>query len=306
MSTSLPAVFTANPNLHAYLYVSGDMNSRHGVSRAMAKSILCRNRTEGAEPCGKCDCCIKMDAGTHPDCIVVPAAVKTTVDDIRDIVSEAYLATNEADFKVFILEDADEYNGPSQNALLKVIEEPPSFVRFVLTASSAGAILPTVRSRVCSISGNVKKIENIADELRKARQELSESQIMMLSYFAEGYDKADVSALDEKAIENYLDKAHLFLSGKETDVILSLPSKRDELMLCLQVFMLCIRQIALVKMTGKLTAGILSEKLVSECNSKVSMKKAHALYDLFEECYLSIEGYANSNAVLTYLFEKSR
>lgn len=303
MSAVLPQGFVRNPDLHAYMFVSPDKAARRDVSKLIAKSILCRNRGENADPCGKCDCCIKMDAKMHPDCIVVDADEKTGVDNIRDVVSEAYLATNEADFKVFILEDADEYNPPSQNALLKIIEEPPRGVRFVLTASSQGAILPTVRSRVCSVSGAVKDIDSIIKDMKKAKPALSDEQIKALSYFVEGYEKADIKSLDEAKIFDYINKAHLFLSGKDTNILMSLPLKREELMLCLQVFMLSVRQLALSKATGKMTEGVLDASVFSQCNAKVSMKRAHALYDLFEESYLLAEGYANVNAVLGYLFE---
>lgn len=301
MTGTLPSVFLKNPNLHAYLYVSGDAASRRATSRLMAKTILCRNKNDDGIPCGKCDCCVKMDAGTHPDCIVISGSEKTKVDDVRDIVSEAYLATNEADFKVFILEDADEYNVQSQNALLKVVEEPPRSVRFILTASSVGAILPTVRSRVCTVSGDVRDIDSIYAEIKKVKPNLDDAQIKALSYFVEAYEKADIKSLDEERIEQYTGKAHMLLSGKDTSVLLTLPKKREELMLCLQVFMLCVKQIALVKASGRMTDGILSGTRLSEANAKTSMKRAHTLYDLFEECFLLAEGYANVNAVLGYL-----
>ncbi|MBQ7399503.1 MAG: hypothetical protein IJW06_03455 [Clostridia bacterium] len=306
MSAVLPSGFVRNPNLHAYMFVSPDAASRREVSRRIAKSILCRDKNDNAEPCEKCDCCIKMDAKTHPDCIVIGADEKTGVDDIRSIVSEAYLATNEADFKVFILEDADEYNVQSQNALLKIIEEPPQGVKFILTASSQGAILPTVRSRVCSVSGSVRDIESIIAEVKKSKPSLSDEQIKTLSYFVEGYEKADIKNLDEAKIFDYVNKAQLYLSAKDSGILMSLPIKREELMLCLQVFMLSVRQLALSKATGRITEGVLDSTLFSQCNAKVSMKRAHALYDLFEESYLLAEGYANVNAVLGYLFENVR
>ena len=299
MTAGLPSGFIKNPSLHAYLFVSPDSEQRRKVSKLMAKSMLCRNLKENAQPCSECDCCIKMEAGTHPDCVVIPSQKKTSVEDIRDIVDEAQLATNEADFKVFILEDADEYNVQSHNALLKVIEEPPSHVRFILTAASSGAILPTVRSRVCSLSGEIVSIEKTIERVKRIKPHLDAEKTRVVSYFVEGYDKADIESLDEERLCEYVNTAHLFLSGKDTSCIAQLPSKREELMLCLQVFMLCIRQLVLAKTVGKAADGIMSNTQFSECNPKVSMKKAHALYDLFEECYLHAEGYANINSVLS-------
>ena len=307
MSERLPEGFVRNPNLHAYLFVSPDAKARRDVSRHMAKSMLCRKKDEKTgEPCGGCDCCTKMDAQAHPDCIVVASDEKTGVNDIRNIVSEAYLSTNEADFKVFILEDADEYNTQSQNALLKIVEEPPKAVRFILTASSAGSLLATVRSRVCSVTGDVKSLDSITARVRETKPGLSQDRVRMISNFALGYEKADIKNIDDEKIFEYVNKAHLFLSGKDTGVIVSLPDSRCELMLCLQVFMLCIKQITLVKALGKPAEGMLDEKTLLECNSRISMKKAHTLYDLFEECYLLAEGNANVNALLGYLVQKAR
>lgn len=304
--TSLPESYKRNPHLHAYLFVSGDLPERRKTAKLLAKSMLCENRADNGEPCGNCNCCKKVEAGTHPDCIYYSDGEKTKVEDIRKIEEEAYLSTNEADSKVFILEDADGYNVQSQNALLKIVEEPPKGVKFVLTASSVNAILPTVRSRVCTLSGNVKTIQDIADETKKTKPHLDDEKVRLLSYFICGYDKADAENLNETLVFDYTQKAHMFLSGKDTNALASLPKKREDLLLCLQVFMLCIRQIACVKATGKLTDGILSDKELSECNAKTSMKKAHALYDVFEEAYLLAEGYANVNAVLSYLLLNAR
>ena len=305
-TTRLPESYKRNPHLHAYLYVSGDLPERRETAKLLAKSMLCENSAPDGEPCGNCSCCKKAEAGTHPDCIFFSDREKTKVEDVRKIEEEAYLSTNEADSKVFILEDADEYNVQSQNALLKIMEEPPKGVKFILTASSVSAILPTVRSRVCTLSGNVKSIDDIADEIKKAKPHLDDSKVKLLSHFVSGYDKADTENLNETLVFDYAQKAHAFLSGKDLNTLTLLPKKREELLLCLQVFMLCLRQIAYVKATGKMTDGILSEKELSECNSKTSMKKAHALYDVFENACLLTEDYANINAVLSYLLMNAR
>ena len=304
--TSLPEGYRKNPRLHAYLFTSGDLASRRSISRLIAKSMLCENMADDGEPCGSCSGCVKVEAGTHPDCIIMSDGGKTKVEDVRTIEEEAHLSTNEADSKVFILEDADEYNTSCQNALLKIIEEPPKGVKFVLTASSVSAILPTVRSRVCSLSGNVKGIEEICAQIKHIKSGLDDGTVKTLSYFVEAFDKADIEGIDESELLDYVGKAHLLLSGNSADVMLELPKKREPLMLCLQVFMLSVRQLALVKATGKLSEGILSEKMLSECNAKTSMKKLHMLYDVFEEGYLLAEGYANVNAVLSFLLEKVR
>lgn len=306
MNISLPAGYKRNPNLHAYLFVSGDTETRHSAAKNISMSMLCRNRQPDGTPCKECDCCVKVNAGTHPDCIYVSGSEKTTVDDVRKIEDEAYLAPNEADSKVFILEDADEYNVQSQNALLKIVEEPPKGVKFVLTASSVGAVLPTVRSRVCTLSGSVRDVKSLVEEITKTNPRMSCDKVNIIAHFAANYDKADIKSLDGEQLCGYVEKAHLFLSCKDTGVMLALPKKREELMLYLQVFMLSVRQIALVKATGTFVEGILDKTRLSECNTKTSMKRAHTLYDVFEEGYLLAEGYANVNAVTSFLMENAK
>lgn len=303
---SLPEGYKRNPNLHAYMFVSGDASARRSAARIISQSMLCRSKGGKAEPCGVCDCCIKAEAGTHPDCIFVSGTDKTTVEDIKKIEEEAYLAANEADSKVFILEDVDEYNTACQNKLLKIVEEPPSGVKFVLTASSAGAVLPTVRSRVCTLSGNVKGKEEICREIRQVKPSLSDMKVNSLSSFIEAYDRADIQSLDEEQFFDYVAKAYMYLSGKDTSVLMTLPKKREELMLCLQVFMLSVRQVAVIKTAGVVTDGVLCMSEATECNAKTSMKKAHALYDVFEEGYLLAQSNANINAVISYILENAR
>lgn len=304
--TSLPEAFKSNPNLHAYLFVSADKSVRTDTAKLICMSMLCENKKEDGSPCRECSACKKVAADSHPDCISVSGAEKTSVDDVRAIEDEAYLAPNEADCKVFLLSNADEYNPQSQNALLKIIEEPPKGVKFVLTASSAHSLLATVRSRVCTLSGNSRSIDAIQADIQSIKKTLGNNQLLSLSHFISAYDKADVKELDETAFFEYSDMAEKFLSGKDTQILLSFPKKREELMLCLQVFMLCCRQIAYVKCTGKLTEGILPLPQLSSCNSKTSMKRAHSLYDVFEKAYLQVEEYANINAALSYIWQNAK
>jgi len=147
-SKTLPDGFCENPLLHAYLYVSADKTDRCHTALLIAKSLLCTERNEHALPCGKCSDCIKMESRSHPDCFFFGSdGAKVSVDDIRTISERAYLAPNEASGKVFILEEADTYNTQAQNALLKILEEPPKNVYFILTASSKNA---PVKSRWAS------------------------------------------------------------------------------------------------------------------------------------------------------------
>lgn len=300
---SLPELFCANPNLHAYLYESGDFAKRNKTARLMAQALLCTEPQDGT-PCNKCDSCLKMNAHTHPDCIIVGSGKNTKVEQVREIEAEAYLAPNEADLKVFVLDDADQYSAYTQNALLKIIEEPPKNVKFILTASSRASLLATVRSRVCIISDSVKDVASIKDEILKALPQTNEKTANALAVFAAFYERTNIKELNAQLFCECIDNAVGFFSGENKDAAISFPKKREELSLCLKVYMLICREIAVAKSTGVISDGFLTQDELCACNAKTSMKKAHALYDIFEEALIYTEENSNVNATLAFLSQK--
>ncbi len=118
--------------------------------KTLANIIACYSVCTGNErPCGNCPACLKAQHNSHPDIFIADGTQSggLSVDVIRNIRSDAYIMPNEAATKVYLLLDCDKMLAPAQNAFLKVLEEPPSNVRFVMTVSSANMLLQTVRSR---------------------------------------------------------------------------------------------------------------------------------------------------------------
>ena len=121
-------------------------------------------------PCGVCRGCRKAASGSHPD--IIPVVRQTdrngnlrrelTVDQIRELAADAQVLPNEAERKVYIIEEAELMNLNAQNAALKLLEEPPATVIFVLCAVNSNQLLETVRSRCLSLS--VAGGEEAADE----------------------------------------------------------------------------------------------------------------------------------------------
>lgn len=154
----------------------------------IARAALCSGA--GEKPCGRCRDCLKAEKGAHPDLIVITGGDRTRsfhIDAVRSLRREAYIRPNEADRKVFILENAHNMTVQAQNALLKIIEEPPAGVMFILTCDNKSAMLETVLSRVTVFS--LAGAEPEPDELRvKAAaaldQLLSGSELTALAAFA--------------------------------------------------------------------------------------------------------------------------
>lgn len=134
---------------HALLLEGSPGSGTDILSGILAKAAVCLSEDE--RPCGRCSGCVKAAAGSHPDILTLdgdgdPRAFP--VDAVREIRAGAYIRPNEAPRKVYRLLGVQNMAEPSQNALLKVLEEPPENVLFLLTAVSASGLLPTIRSRV--------------------------------------------------------------------------------------------------------------------------------------------------------------
>lgn len=115
-------------------------------AHTIAAALLCTGA--GEHPCMTCASCRKMAHQTHPDFIVIDEGdSEIKVDTARRIREEAAILPNDGERKVFWIAHADRMNSSAQNALLKVLEEPPRYVFFLLTACQPGALLQTIRSR---------------------------------------------------------------------------------------------------------------------------------------------------------------
>ena len=134
----------------------------------MAAAALCTS--SGKRPCGVCRDCRKVQQRIHPDVTLVTRQDKKKeliVDQVREITREAYILPNEAERRVFILEEADLMNISAQNAALKLLEEPPAGVVFLLCTVNPMQLLPTVRSR-CAQIGTAGHEDGSAEELNEA------------------------------------------------------------------------------------------------------------------------------------------
>lgn len=131
---------------HAILF-TGNTSSGVSIANAAADAILCDAKSGNA--CGVCPSCVKTNAGSHPDKIIVSATKKTIgVDEIRDIINNMYVRPFIADKKIFIFTEAHKMTPQAQNALLKVLEAPPEYGIFLMVAEKEEQLLETVLSRL--------------------------------------------------------------------------------------------------------------------------------------------------------------
>jgi len=138
---------------HAYL-ISGPAGSgKTALASALAAAMVCTS--DGDKPGLACPACRKVAAGIHPDVIHVdipPDKREILVEQARQMRADAWIRPNEAARKVYVIHNAQSMRPEAQNAILKLLEEGPSYAAFLLLADNPGALLPTIRSRCEAVS----------------------------------------------------------------------------------------------------------------------------------------------------------
>jgi DNA polymerase-3 subunit gamma/tau len=136
---------------HAYLFTGTRGIGKTTVSRILAKSLNCTGADGSggitARPCGVCTACTQIDADRYIDYIELDAASNRGIDEIRDLLERAAYKPAIGRFKVFMIDEAHQLTKESFNALLKTLEEPPDYLKFVLATTDPEKMLPTVLSR---------------------------------------------------------------------------------------------------------------------------------------------------------------
>ena len=147
----LSAAFAQGKISHCYLICGPDGSGKHTLARILAAAMECTGA--GEAPCGVCTACRKAFDGQHPDIITVDDTEhkNVSIDVIRDARADMFIRPNEGKRKIYILPRAQDMLPAAQNALLKILEEPPEYGVFLLLSTHAEKLLPTIRSRCAEL-----------------------------------------------------------------------------------------------------------------------------------------------------------
>lgn len=223
---------------HAYIICSEKGVGKKTLARYMASQILCESGN--GEPCGSCKSCRMLLNDAHPDFITVEPSGKSgnyRADDLRAIISDANVSPNEGDKKIYFLPRIDKALPAAQNALLKIVEEPPAHVLFIMTAESREMILPTILSRTISLNISEASEEECLEALDNAGIPKKDAE-EAAGLFGGNIGKCLEYVNDEEAKrlpEAVKEVTSALIKGDEYAVLKTLNSLEKEKALCLDV-----------------------------------------------------------------------
>ena len=221
---------------HAYLFCGPRGTGKTTMARLFAKSLNCE---EGiGNQCLKCSSCQKIKDGNHPDVVEIDAASNSTVDSVRNLIENISYQPILSRYKVYIIDEVHNMSNSAFNALLKTLEEPPSFVIFILATTEPQKILPTILSRVQRYDFSKVSNEDIFLNLKRVldmeKIPYEDEALKEISYLADGGVRDSLSLLEQAV--SYCDKKvnlkdiySLFgiLSKKEKLTFISAIEKKD-------------------------------------------------------------------------------
>lgn len=200
---------------HAYLLVGPRGSGKTSTARILARLINCKKNSKTQEtknsngyeePCGKCEACVSIKEGSAVDIMEIDAASNRGIDDIRSLREKARLAPAVLSSKVYIIDEVHQLSNDAFNALLKILEEPPKNVMFILCTTENGKIPATIASRCVKIVFRKAGEEELVRALMRAAAGeglvVEEGALSMLAKGVDGSFREAHKILEQIAIED--------------------------------------------------------------------------------------------------------
>lgn len=258
---------------HAVVLESSDKDLAFRCAKHLASYAVCMNDSPEKRPCMVCAGCLKSIEGNHPDIYTAQTAGKTesiNVAEIKKICSDAYVIPNEARTKVYLLYDGDNMLIPAQNAFLKVLEEPPQSILFLITCTQSGGLLETIRSRA-----TIYNLDSSASVFSEYSVKLSEDIALSVC---------------ESTEYNLLKQTSLLKNKKESAEVL----KHLEII---------IKDACVLKSGGK---NIVNSRSSEELSRSISMKNLFKMLEQVQQGLYKIERNTNMNIFAVWLCQALR
>lgn len=269
---------------HALLIEGNEGVGKHTLARYIAAAAVCTGQNR---PCGSCRACHLFSVGSHPDVkLITPEKKQLSVDEVRALRQDAFLAPALSERKVYIIERCENMTAPAQNALLKILEEPPAGVIFILLTLSAEKLLPTVRSRCIILSLCEPENQEAAEYLRE-NTDYSDGEIASALAKSKNNIGLALKTLAGEEKNSYAATAAEILamvnSGSEYEMLLKLHSFERDRAAAAAIFDELSERIAMLMREGCRT----------HIKEGLSRRRLVQLYDITARLKTNLEGNAN-------------
>lgn len=292
---------------HAYILTGEAGMGRKSLANAFALTLLCEKGK--AEPCMECHACKQVLSGNHPDLIYVnhekPGSIG--VDDIRAQINNTVMVRPYSSYyKIYIVDEAEKMTQQAQNALLKTIEEPPSYAVIILLTTNQEAFLPTILSRCVQL-----KLKPLPDSVIKKylinTLGAEEEQADVYAAFSRGnLGKAIHLASSEDFKRVYEDILHLVKNIKKMDIsdildyIRKLKEENLDIQECLDFMQLWYRDVLMFKVTKDINLLIFKDEYTSinEISKNSGYEGLEAIMSAIDKAKVRLDANVNTELAL--------
>lgn len=296
----LRSILTSGRIAHAYLLVGPAGAGKRTIADIFARALLCES--EGAKPCDRCHSCRQYLTGNHPDIKRITldqSSIK--IDQIRELQQDIQVKPYQADRKVYIIENAQAMTVQAQNALLKTLEEPPSFAVLLLLADGTQGLLPTILSRCQILKLHRRTIEEIG-RIIQINTGLSEDESQIFARLADGLPGRGLELARSQEFSRLREDVFAFVQklGRQDglDILedtLFFLERRDRIDAILDCLTLWLRDLLVLKETGDASLIVNLDK-ISLFNQQIEFFTTVKIKNMIEEierCRRMLKGNAN-------------
>jgi len=252
LTSTLKNAIASDRLAHAYLFCGSRGVGKTSCARIFAKTINCAHRTADGEACNECDSCRSFNQNRSMNIIELDAASHNGIEDMKALIEQVMVPPTDGRYRVFIIDEVHMLTTAAFNAFLKTLEEPPSYVIFILATTEKHKIIPTILSRCQIYDFNRITISDMVDHLRYvAGQEgitAQDAALGVIARHADGAMRDALSIFDQVAASsqgnityqstidnlNVLDNSYFeqlieaFAAGDVTKALVTYASVRDK------------------------------------------------------------------------------